>query len=330
MFNMSSLYALPLPISRQAPTLSELSSHKSKRKQTRSREAERKRDDIDEEEEHDSDAYSLSQEPDAVLDPDERSQRRLARYTLLKPSTPAAPFPHKAHRSRTSLRKHHTKTNDDAVLSGQGLRVQHIAAMVAILHRCLQRKDWTRARRAFGLIMRSEISGQFIDIRATDLWGIGAEILFRQHPEPTKSYSLRGFESARSYYEKLIIRYPYHRNSPNSVNSIDFYLAMFSLWIYVSQAERSCDNEDGGSPHNALAQELREAAEISSRLEKVTAQSPFSDDEQFKRLKADVKLWHANLERNHREYSPVAANTPEDNLAADQGGSFPTFSPPPE
>lgn len=325
---MSSLYALPLPVSRQGSVVQEPSSHKKKRKRSKSAKSTTAADDGDEDDDRDSDAYSPSQEYAAVIGPEEREERRVSRYTLLK-DVPAAPFPHKAHSVKPS-RKQYTHVAADEDTAGQSLRVQHIAAMTAVLHRSVQRKDWTRAKRAFGLILRTEISGQFIDIRAADLWGIGAEILFRQQPDPGKSYSLSGFDAARSYYENLIVRYPYHRNSPNSVNSIDFYLAMFSLWIYVTQAERAFDqNEDDGSLHNALAQELQEAAEILSRLERITAQSPFSGIEHFVKLKADVKQWHANLERDHRQYSPVAAYSPEGSLAAaaDQLSLHPTFAP---
>ncbi|KPI42679.1 uncharacterized protein AB675_1843 [Cyphellophora attinorum] len=323
---MSSLYALPLPVSRQGISINHAKSDVRKRKRSPSATSKPLSEDTDDEDEHDSDTYSISQEARAVIDPDDRDQRRVAQYTLEK-DLPPGPFPHRARQSK-SKRRQQSRDSTDGNTAAQSLRVQHIAAMTAVLHRSVQRKDWVRAKRAFGLLLRTEISGQFIDIRAADIWGIGAEILFRQRPDPGKSYSLSGFDAAKSYYENLIIQYPYHRNFPNSVNSIDFYLAMFSLWIYVTQAERAVDHNEDGTPHDSLAQELQEAAQILSTLERITAQSPYSEHEGLKTLMADIKQWKTNLERDHKLYSPVADYSPDANLAAaaDHLSLHPDFS----
>lgn len=148
-----------------------------------------------------------------------------------------------------------------------GLRKQHLAVLVAILHKCLLKGDYLRAGRAWGMLLRSENRGRPFDVRSHGRWGIGAEILlFRdgqlkqkqkqmkseretgaeQHLDTNDTDELRnhrqasfftqeGFYKAKDYYERLILQYPYRKHSPNATSALHFYPAMFGLWIYAVQ-----------------------------------------------------------------------------------------------
>jgi hypothetical protein len=236
------------------------------------------------------------EEYSAVVSPDERRQRRRAGYSL-KASLPSEPFPHKdttlPKRSREA--EHSNKSSDN-----HSLRAQHIANVTAVLHKSMRKQDWGRARRALGLLMRTSIAGQPLDLRNSDYWGLGAEILFRQQPDPGSSWSTRGSDEAKEYYEKLIVRYPYHRASPNNVNAVDFYLALFSLWIYVAQAERDSGSLNGSnSSHDAVDRELEEAGAILARINKCMGTSPYAENEDFRQLRKHVMAWRKDLEREH-------------------------------
>ncbi|KAL4996995.1 extracellular mutant protein 11-domain-containing protein [Aspergillus recurvatus] len=136
------------------------------------------------------------------------------------------------------------------------LRLHHLAVLTSVLHRCLLEGDYIRAGRAWGLIIREQFSGNSIDVRADDRWGIGAEILLRKDrqvsdelPEGERTDSSRdgdlsrllftrkGFEDAKQYYETLIVQHPYQKTAPNAISALHFYPAMFGLWIYVTQEE---------------------------------------------------------------------------------------------
>ncbi|KAI2618802.1 hypothetical protein GGR54DRAFT_143247 [Hypoxylon sp. NC1633] len=54
-------------------------------------------------------------------------------------------------------------------------RLRHLGALTAIVHRCLGEGDVARARRAFGLLVRTKD----VDIRQAGLWAVGSEILMR-------------------------------------------------------------------------------------------------------------------------------------------------------
>ncbi|KAI0505773.1 hypothetical protein F5B22DRAFT_496767 [Xylaria bambusicola] len=58
-------------------------------------------------------------------------------------------------------------------------RMRHLSTMAAIMHRCLRDGDIPRAKRAFGLLLRT----RDVDIRLDDLWAIGSEILMRDGEE---------------------------------------------------------------------------------------------------------------------------------------------------
>ena len=139
------------------------------------------------------------------------------------------------------------------LLGSSGLRQRHLAVITAALQRCLLLGDYVRASRAWGLLLRTEHNGHTMDLRASDRWGIGAEILLRretqfvQKEDGRKSsvhevaefdqacgrcFSVEGFEKAKDYYERLVLQYPYRKVAPNATGPLNFYPAMFGLWIY--------------------------------------------------------------------------------------------------
>ena len=141
-----------------------------------------------------------------------------------------------------------------AALQGN-IRLQHLSALTAILHRSLLQGDYTRAGRAWGLLLRDGIRGMPLDIRAQGRWGIGAEILLRRGQsvslenaddrppnalgdhDSTLPFTKKGFAEAKEYYERLILNHPFSKPHPNSISALHFYPAMFGLWIYVTQEE---------------------------------------------------------------------------------------------
>lgn len=135
------------------------------------------------------------------------------------------------------------------------IRLQHLAVLTAILHRSLLRGDYTRAGRAWGLILREEFRGLPMDVRSEGRWGIGAEILLRRgqheasidahHSSPSPSdecstpppFTKKGFAEAKEYYERLILNHPYSKLAAHSISALHFYPAMFGLWVYFTQEE---------------------------------------------------------------------------------------------
>ncbi|MCJ1478555.1 hypothetical protein MMC13_007236 [Lambiella insularis] len=154
-----------------------------------------------------------------------------------------------AHYQSTAISEHESTS----------LKQRHLAVLTTILHKCLLQGEYIRAGRVWGLLLRAEVNGESMNIRANGMWGLGAEILLQrdlqQRQRDTRSQSLdvpaksgnnaergdlygkrasftnEGFEIARAYYERLILQYPSRKWLPNSLSSLHFYPVLFGLWI---------------------------------------------------------------------------------------------------
>lgn len=212
------------------------------------------------------------------------------------------------------------------------LKSTHLSVLSAVMHRCLLERDYARAGRAWGMILRTEVSGgRPINVRNHGRWGIGAEILLHQRPtdgdlqhpnnQPLDSiYSEAGFELAREYYDRLIVQYPHRRAPRNAADEKTFHPAMFSLWIAEvceksKRARRTLQQEPRsrsmsidsvmGEDDNAAitpaqedeiqAAELAHATEIASRLDQLIASPPFDKQASLLQIRGNVALWISDL-----------------------------------
>ena len=269
----ASAFSLPLPPWKQPRSLRVAHSEPKKRKKDPNDWG-----DIDEDvetERSDDDSEGMTPSSSLILSPDEARQYRAAGLSFDK-ELPGGFFPHAP--AREDLPRRQTSRgilNSLASLSPpiyppqsaaqQGyLRHQHLGVLTTILHRCLLRRDYIRAGRAWGLILREEFGSRPIDVRTGGRWGIGAEILLRQGRQMSDissglgkedealqgsgrtsgiCFTREGFENAKGYYETLIIQHPYRKASPNAISPLHFYPAMFGLWIYVVQEESKVARE---------------------------------------------------------------------------------------
>jgi len=140
----------------------------------------------------------------------------------------------------------------ESLSNNVGLRQQHLAVVATIMHRSIFEGDFLRAGRAWGTLLRSELSGRSMDPRTSNRWGLGSEISLQRENElsakrlkltdtieseavgaglPNYWFSRQGFEKAKDYYERLTLQYPYRKMLPHAIGPLDFHLAMFGLWI---------------------------------------------------------------------------------------------------
>ena len=218
------------------------------------------------------------------------------------------------------------------------VRSQHLAVLMAMLHRCLLAGDYVRAGRAWGMLLRAESLGHHLDVRSHGRWGIGAEILLfrdaqllQQQPPvveeqemkedyfagdggrlSAKSHSALGYEGfrkAKQYYERLILQYPYRKIMPHAVSSLDFYPAMFGLWIYAVQSSHkdmmSVSAENGSAaascqPWTDIQTQInhntfQRVSDIATNLDELLVSPPYSDQSRFWRLRGMLALWMADL-----------------------------------
>ncbi|KIY00602.1 uncharacterized protein Z520_03265 [Fonsecaea multimorphosa CBS 102226] len=324
---MPHIFVPPVATQRAHPAAWELSSGKNKRKRMKPQ----KNDAAQGEEEASQTLYGINSQPEtvvnldytAVVSPAERLQRLIAKQPLDQPP-PSFPFPHAAvplHK-RWAAREGLDEENDGSQASNlsdssRSLHIQHLAALTTILHRSLLEEDFPRAARALGLIFREDIVSKNAAARTQGYMGIAAEVLLRngsaREPTPdhrgsTLPFTHEGFAKAKRFYERLIVRHPYHKSWPEAVNAVDYYLAMFNIWIYVVQAQyaaKSTAHEDGESDVETVTsspwgshkkvRELEQADQIASRMDTCMATVPYMDEPELIRLRAMVALWAADL-----------------------------------
>lgn len=221
-----------------------------------------------------------------------------------------------------------------------GLRQRHLSIVTAILHRCLLEGDYVRAGRAWGMLLRTENGGHSMDLRSNGRWGLGAEIilqrerqLFRKdqvdehtssHQEdydvdrgPEALFTSEGFEKAKDYYERLGLQYPYRKSFPTAIGPLEFYYAMFGLWIYTVEEQRlrelasiekvaseaidgdvsGSESESHGSRRRVVIyrETSRRAREIATRLDELFSSPPYSDSTAFRKIQDMVTLWIDDL-----------------------------------
>ncbi|MCJ1307012.1 hypothetical protein MMC25_000657 [Agyrium rufum] len=255
------------------------------------------------------------------------------------------------------------------------LRQRHVRNLNTILHQCLLSGDYIRAGRAWGMLLREEVGSHPFDVRPDGQWGIGAEILLgrsaqlqavssaksstdkviedsessqddnrgaeeirnaqlssRNGPFP---FTLENFEKVRTYYETLVLKYPYRKIRPKVPDALSFYPAMFGLWIYTVQeqsvalsqrppfgllfSQDDAEDSDDEEPPNAntrMSRRARQAAspsdrsrifalqqaqEIESRLSELLISPPYSDDTRLRKLDEEVRQWVMNLRQPEGE-----------------------------
>lgn len=170
----------------------------------------------------------------------------------LLPSTYIPGFPHRPIRSShlpqdedvsTSPTKHKEEHRRSlATQRSRDAQEQHLGVLVALILRSLDQDDIPRAKRAFGLVWRTQVRGKPVDLRRQSLWTLGAEILMREGEgegekktttTPGKRWGATGnMPQLRAYLECLIRQYPYNRLHPTSISDLDFYPVLFGCEVY--------------------------------------------------------------------------------------------------
>ena len=231
-----------------------------------------------------------------------------------------------------------------------GLRKKVLALVTTMLHRSILQRNFTRAGRAWGMLLRAESFGHCVDLRLHCRWGLGAEILLRRtahsvhhdtengvalgsneafhcDQKPNSWFSEEKFEKIKGYYERLALQYPSRKMSPDATGPLDFYNAMFGLWIYYVQERHlvklteftmspedmdpiqseNSDESEGALPLSAGMPRLRrskevhtktlqQAREIAISLDELLMSPPYSDCARLWRLRGMVALWIGNFE----------------------------------
>ncbi|KAK6067011.1 hypothetical protein SCUP234_11848 [Seiridium cupressi] len=196
-------------------------------------------------------------------------------HRALPPKWQYGGVPSRRSRSRLSATTSGSETDGDTdveslkqrreeVLAGGSEKFRYMSTMMAILHRCIHENDMPRAKRAFGLLIRTPE----VDMRINEMWTLGTEILMREgetrgqrhpsrdpaqmqddlatdsgeetmdpRPPPPRWGSADNMAKARDYLETLAQHHPYDHHYPRSISAVDFWPALYNIEIYNIDVE---------------------------------------------------------------------------------------------
>ncbi|KAH9821424.1 RNA polymerase I specific initiation factor [Teratosphaeria destructans] len=235
---------------------------------------------------------------------------------------PPAPFPHaavKTHEPQESVEEELAGLDPPLFTSkkpdqSNSVKRRHIENLTTVLHTCMLKGDWVRAKRAWSILLRTEVSGLGMDLRENGYWTVGAELLMRTDDE-------HGFRLAREYYDRLILQYPHTPRVKHSVNALAIYPALFNVWIYEVQDRFKKRRQDSGARRSSRSsnvedeedfsmastdsdnrttqalrqEELDEALPIATRIDDLLLSPPYDTSLPLLRMRGMVGLWLADL-----------------------------------
>ncbi|KAI4735884.1 hypothetical protein E4T44_15258, partial [Aureobasidium sp. EXF-8845] len=127
----------------------------------------------------------------------------------------------------------------------------------------------------------------------------------------------QGLDTAKDYYERLILQFPFQKTNPNAISSLTFYPAMFGLCIYEiqqkckqalenihnSSSDMDQSDSDLASDQNQESEgvtaikrsELNSAASLAARMDEIMLSPPFDTYPPLLQLRGSVALWLADL-----------------------------------
>lgn len=185
------------------------------------------------------------------------------------PTAAESQFPHKPLKDLSNVAFSFSETDDDDALDdGSSSSKQtprnpsaqkvHLDNLVRIIQQLLSQGRVSKAERAFGVALQLRPSGPPVDLRYSNLWALGAEIIMRegeeQHQDIRKSTptadsthqfriperwgSPANMNRLKEYFEQLIQQHPYDHRAPRSTSAVDFNLAMHNCEVYNTYAEQ--------------------------------------------------------------------------------------------
>jgi hypothetical protein len=150
---------------------------------------------------------------------------------------------------------------------------QALGSLAAVIKRSLHDGNIPRAKKAFGLLLRSDVRARPVDLRLNGYWALGVEVLMRdgevdlptarrtgdgektrsrenhqsnggadhdrqeQKPGQARWGRAENMPQVRRYFESLIRIYPYDHRRPRAISAVEFWSALLSCELYNAWTE---------------------------------------------------------------------------------------------
>lgn len=188
------------------------------------------------------------------------------------------------------------------------LQAKHLSNINTVLHLCILRRDWGRAKRAFRLLLLSDSETNVKNLRLKTIWKLGVEILSWEYQRPADAQnqqetdgpsdaglSKRNYDKAMEYMDRLVIMYPHYKHYVvgKGVNATTILPILMHFEILALHEKLSTALKSG---------ELRVVLDVISgigavieRLKTLQETPPWVDMGDLWNLRGQLYFWAADL-----------------------------------
>ncbi|KAK6340846.1 hypothetical protein TWF696_009165 [Orbilia brochopaga] len=202
------------------------------------------------------------------------------------------------------------------------LQAKHMDHVNTILHICLLRRDWKRAKRAFKLLLMSDTERDTNNLRLKRIWKLGVEILSWEvdHSAAEESTSSGGgggasdrvvkrdYTKVFEYINRLVIMYPHYRHYTvgKGVNATTIMPILLHFEVVALQERLAAALDKGPNSVGDVAGVLTGITATTDRLKTLQETPPWIDMLELWKLRGQLHNWAADLSssllKDEKEY----------------------------
>ncbi|KAK6528916.1 hypothetical protein TWF694_004145 [Orbilia ellipsospora] len=181
------------------------------------------------------------------------------------------------------------------------LQAKHMSHLNTILHLCLLRRDWKRAKRAFKLLLLSDSQTDVRNLRLKGIWKLGVEILSWEEEEITApdnredSSPKRDYTKAVEYMNRLVIMYPHYKHYVigKGVNATTILPILMHFEIFALHEKLSTALTSGEA--TVVIEVIAGITAVTDRLKSLQETPPWVDMGELWKLRGQLYTWAADL-----------------------------------
>ncbi|KAK6507131.1 hypothetical protein TWF481_005580 [Arthrobotrys musiformis] len=188
------------------------------------------------------------------------------------------------------------------------LQSKHLSNINTLLHLCILRRDWARAKRAFRLLLLSDSETNVKNLRLKTIWKLGVEILSWECQQPAdienqqegddavnSSIAKRQYAKAMEYMDRMVIMYPYYKHYivGKGVNATTILPILMHFEILALHEKLSTALESGEL--GVVMDVISGIGAVTERLKTLQETPPWVDMGDLWKLRGQLYLWAADL-----------------------------------
>ncbi|KAK6521379.1 hypothetical protein TWF506_001599 [Arthrobotrys conoides] len=188
------------------------------------------------------------------------------------------------------------------------LQAKHLSNINTLLHLCILRRDWRRAKRAFRLLLLSDSETDVKNLRLKTIWKLGVEILSWDIQRPADvenqqdtdgpgdaSGPKRNYAKAVEYMDRLVILYPHYKHYVvgKGVNATTILPILMHFEILELHEKLSTALKSGES--RVVLDVISGIEAVIKRLKTLQETPPWVDMGDLWKLRGQLYTWAADL-----------------------------------